>query len=117
MNARAAILVSGAGVFAGLGSAGRKTWLDVPLYVLLVIAAGAGLWALWPRRGREVNVGAMRDNLNEEGTQRMALALLDEKLAAHERDEASLVRISRRVTIGFSMLAAAVVTVAVRALL
>lgn len=117
MNARSAILVSAAGVFAGLGGSDTKTWLDVPLYVLLILAAGLGLWALWPRRGPEVKVGALRDNLNGLGTQQMAIVLLDQKLDAHEHDESSLCQTGKRVTIGFAMLAASVVLVAIRAFL
>jgi hypothetical protein len=115
MNTRAALLISAAGVFAGLGGATRKTWLDVPLYVLLVIAAVLGLWALWPRTGPEVKVGAFRDDLNDLGNEQMALHLLDQKLLVHDHDEKSLHAISKRVTIGFAVLAIAVAVVAVRA--
>jgi hypothetical protein len=114
MNTRAALLISAAGVFAGLGGATKKTWLDLPLYVLLVIAAVLGLWALWPRTGPELRVGAFRDDLNDLGDEQMALHLLDQKLLVHDHDEKSLRRIGKRVTVGFAVLAIAVGVVAAR---
>jgi hypothetical protein len=118
MNTRAALLISAAGVFAGMGgSAGKRSSLDVPLYVLLVVAAVLGLWALWPRKGPEVKVGAIRDDLNNLGDQQVALHLLDQKLLVHDHDEKSLRSVSKRVTIGFTVLAVGVAVVAIRAFL
>lgn len=118
MNTRLSVLIAAASLVSGIQIAAHQPhqWF-LAADVAAAVAAICGIIALWPRRGDENGIEALRDELWEYPDDFALYILLHRQLEILKLDEATLTRRSRWAAGGFSLLTLSIVAVALQVLL
>lgn len=117
MDSKAAALIAGAGIFVGLLSGGRVAGPTRVGVVLALLAAVCGVLALWPRRGKEIQLKGEREDWVGLDPLEVEYDLFVSKRTAHRGDVTRLGFAGRCMRIGFSSFAAAITAIVVSAFL
>lgn len=117
MDSKAAALIAGAGIFVGLLSGERVAGPTKVGVVLALLAAVCGVLALWPRRGKEIQLFGEREDWIGVDPLEVEYNLFLSKRTAHKGDVARMGFAGWCMRIGFSSFAAAIAAIVVSAFL
>ena len=116
MQSRATLLIGAASLIGALKIGAGFDWLVVVNLVLSFLAAVCGVVVLFPRSGEAPSPRRMRDAIYEDSSEEEALHhMIRVKLDALDKDEDSLVTRAVWTQVGFILLAASVLSVAIGA--